>query len=186
MGSKGLRVRLIKWLTYVCSVAYSCQTLRSPIDCSPPGSSVHGHFQARILEWVATSYSRDLSTLGIKPASLASPALAGRFFTPAAAAAKSHQSCPTLCDPIDSSLQGSTVPGILQARTLEWAAISFSNGWKWKVKVMLLSHVFTPNATWKATPVAEYINTWLDNWHSVRPCLAWSNLKQLPSLQRSC
>ena len=81
MGSKGLRVRLIKWLTYVCSVAYSCQTLRSPIDCSPPGSSVHGHFQARILEWVATSYSRDLSTLGIKPASLASPALAGIFFT---------------------------------------------------------------------------------------------------------
>ena len=81
MGSKGLRVRLIKWLTYVCSVAYSCQTLHSPIDCSPPGSSVHGNFQARILEWVATSYSRDLSTLGINPASLASPALAGIFFT---------------------------------------------------------------------------------------------------------
>ena len=58
MGSKGLRVRLIKWLTYVCSVAYSCQTLRSPIDCSPPGSSVHGNFQARILEQVAISFSR--------------------------------------------------------------------------------------------------------------------------------
>ena len=51
-----------------------------------------------------------------------------------AAAAKSLQSCPTLCDPIDSSPSGSTVPGILQARTLEWAAISFSNAWKWKVK----------------------------------------------------
>ena len=46
---------------------------------------------------------------------------------PAAAAAKSLQSCPTLCDPIDGSLPGSPVPGILQARTLEWVAISFSN-----------------------------------------------------------
>ena len=50
------------------------------------------------------------------------------------AAAKSFQSCPTLCDPIDGSPPGSPVPGILQARTLEWVAISFSNAWKWKVK----------------------------------------------------
>ena len=57
----------------------------------------------------------------------------------AAAAAKSHQSCPTLCDPIDSSPPGSPVPGLLQARTLEWVAISFSNAWKWKVKVKSLS-----------------------------------------------
>ena len=49
-------------------------------------------------------------------------------------AAKSLQSCPTLCDPIDGSPPGSPVPGILQARTLEWVAISFSNAWKWKVK----------------------------------------------------
>ena len=53
----------------------------------------------------------------------------------AAAAAKSLQSCQTLCDPIDGSPPGSPVPGILQARTLEWVAISFSNAWKWKVKV---------------------------------------------------
>ena len=59
----------------------------------------------------------------------------------AAAAAKSLQSCPNLCDPIDSSPPGSPVPGILQARTLEWVAISFSNAWKWKVKVKSLSHV---------------------------------------------
>ena len=58
-----------------------------------------------------------------------------------AAAAKSLQSCPTLCGPIDSSPPGSPVPGILQARTLEWVAISFSNAWKWKVKVKLLSRV---------------------------------------------
>ena len=53
----------------------------------------------------------------------------------AAAAAKSLQSCPTLCDPIDGSPPGFPVPGILQARALEWVAISFSNVWKWKVKV---------------------------------------------------
>ena len=52
----------------------------------------------------------------------------------AAVAAKSLQSCPTLCDPTDGSPPGSPVPGILQARTLEWVAISFSNAWKWKVK----------------------------------------------------
>ena len=55
------------------------------------------------------------------------------------AAAKSLQSCPTLCDPIDGSLPGSPVPGILQARTLECVALSFSNAWKWKVKVKSLS-----------------------------------------------
>ena len=57
------------------------------------------------------------------------------------AAAKALQSCPTLCDPIDGSPPGSPVPGILQARTLEWVAISFSNAWKWNVKVKLLSCV---------------------------------------------
>ena len=64
-----------------------------------------------------------------------------RVFPAAAAAAKSLQSCPTLCDPIDSSPPGSPIPGILPARTLEWVAISFSNAWKWKVKVKSLSHV---------------------------------------------
>ena len=68
----------------------------------------------------------------------------------AAAAAKSHQSCPTLCDPIDGSLPGSPVPGIFQARTLEWVATSFSNAWKWKVKVKSLSHVRLPATPWTA------------------------------------
>ena len=58
-----------------------------------------------------------------------------------AAVAKSLQSCPTLCDPTDGSPPGSPIPGILQARTLEWAAISFSNAWKWKVKGKSLSRV---------------------------------------------
>ena len=70
--------------------------------------------------------------------------------TAAAAAAKSFQSCPTLCDPIDGSLPGSPVPGILQARTLEWVAISFSNAWSWKVKVKLLSRVQLPATPWTA------------------------------------
>ena len=60
---------------------------------------------------------------------------------PAAAAAKSLQSCLTLCDPRDGSPPGSPILGILQARTLEWVAISFSNTWKWKVKVKSLSRV---------------------------------------------
>ena len=64
----------------------------------------------------------------------------------AAAAAESLQSCLTLCDPIDGSPPGCPVLGILQARTLEWVAISFSNAWKWKVKVKSLSHV-RPSAT---------------------------------------
>ena len=66
----------------------------------------------------------------------------------AAAAAKSLQSCPTLCDPIDASPPGSPVPGILQATTLEWGAISFSNAWKWKVKVKLLSHIWLFVTPW--------------------------------------
>jgi len=84
-------------------VAQSCPTLSDPMDCSLPGSSVHGIFQARVLEWGAIAFSY------IKNAT-----------------AKSLQSCPTLCKPIDSSPPGSPIPGILQARTLEWVAISFS------------------------------------------------------------
>ena len=68
----------------------------------------------------------------------------------AAAAAKSLQSCPTLCDPIDSSPLGCPVPGILQARILEWVAISFSNAWKWKVKEKSLSHVRPSVTPWTA------------------------------------
>ena len=65
----------------------------------------------------------------------------------AVAAAQSLQSCPTLCDPIDSSPPGSPVPVILQVRTLEWVAISFSNAWKWKVKVK------SPSRVWLSDPM---------------------------------
>ena len=129
-------------------VAQSCLTLCDPSDYSPPGFPVHGILQARILKWVAIPFSRGFSRpRGWTPFSCT----AVRFFTiwgtmkkhytlewvfsqTAAAAAKSLQSCLTLCDPIDgSSPLGSPVPGILQARTLEWVAISFSNAWKWKL-----------------------------------------------------
>ena len=71
-------------------------------------------------------------------------------FYPPTTTTKSLQLCPTLCDPIDGSPPGSLIPGILQARTLEWVAISFSSAWKWKVKVKSLSRV-RPSATpWTA------------------------------------
>ena len=73
------------------------------------------------------------------------------LFSPsAAAAAKSLQSCPTLCDPIDGSPLGSSVPGILQARVLEWVAISFSNAWKRKVKVKTHSRAWLLATPWTA------------------------------------
>ena len=71
-------------------------------------------------------------------------------FQTTAASAKSLQSCPTLCDPIDSSPRGSPIPGILQARTLEWVAISFSIAGKWKVRVKSLSRVRFLATPWTA------------------------------------
>ena len=82
---------------------------------------------------------------------------------------KSLQSCPTLCYPIDSSLPGSFVPGILQARTLEWVAISFSNAWKWKGKVKSLSHVRLLATPWTAAHQAPPSMgfSWQEYWSGV-------------------
>ena len=95
----------------------------------------------------------------------------------AAAAAKSLQSCPTLCDPVDGSPPGSTVPGILQARTLERVAISFSNAWKWKVKVKSLSHVglcATPwTAAYQAPPSMGFSRQ--EYWSGVPMCVHMYN-----------
>ena len=108
------------------SITQSCPTLFDPMDCNLPGSSDHGISQARILEWVAVPFSRG----SYQPRDQTQVSLiAGRFFTVWAtreapliclAAAKSLQSCPTLCDPIDGSPPGSPVPGILQATALAW------------------------------------------------------------------
>ena len=94
-----------------------------------------GILQARKLEWVATPSSRWSS----QPRDPMHVSRIAAFFTLWASAAKSLRSCPTLYNPIDGSPLGSPIPGILQARTLEWVAISFSNAWKWKVKVKSLS-----------------------------------------------
>ena len=79
-----------------------------------------------------------------------SPSNSTTSYNAAAAAAKSLQSCPTLCNPIDDNPPGSPVPGILQARTLEWVAISFSNAWKWKVKVKSLGRIQLFATPWTA------------------------------------
>ena len=95
---------------YVCSVAQSRPTLCNPLDCILPGFSVHGIFQARILEWVAISWYYFLIMLLCLKSVLVT------------------QSCLTLYNPMDCSPPGSPVHGILQARILEWVAISFSRG----------------------------------------------------------
>ena len=146
----------------MCAQLLSCVSSLRPQDCSLPVSSVHGILQASILEWVATSSSRGSS----QPRDwIASLALEGEFFitvppgslvwdtgtlkkgkhflkSPFDAKMLSYFSRVRLCNPRDSSPPGSPVPGILQARTLEWVAISFSNTWKWKVKVKSLSHIW--------------------------------------------
>ena len=115
-------------LWFLCDQSLSHVRLFAIPHRSPPGSSVYGILQAIILKWAA------------KPCSRCDTSAAA-----AAAAAKSRQSCPTLCNPIDRSPPGSSVPEILQARTLEWFAISFSNdeSEKWKQ-----SHSVVSDSQW--------------------------------------
>ena len=118
-----------------------------------------------------------------------------RYSKGATAAAKSLQSCPTLWDPIDGSPPGSPIPGILQARTLEWVAISFSNAWKWKWSHSVVSDLVTPwTAAHQAPPpilkvgililsswhlnefdvvITEYLEASLNKPCSVKPLLLW-------------
>ena len=105
----------------------------------------------RILEQrnIAVNYKKSFSILCITVFGwIISLPLKTLLLKSAAAAAKSLQSCPTVCDPIDGNTPGSPVPGILQARTLEWVAISFSNAWNWKVKVKSLSCVWLFATPW--------------------------------------
>ena len=85
-------------------------------------------------------------------------ALYWMLYAAAAAAAMSRQSCLTLCDLIDGSPPGSPIPGILQARILEWVAISFSSAWKWKVKVKSLSRVRLWVTAWTAAPPGSSVH----------------------------
>ena len=103
----------------------------------------------------------------------------------AAAAAKSLQSCPTLCDPIDSSPPSYPIPGILQAITLEWDAISFSSAWKWKVKVKSLSRVRLSATPWTAAYQAPLSMGFSrrEYWSGVPlPSLNWKSESEWKSL----
>ena len=107
----------VKW----SEVAQSCPTLCDLVD-----SSIHGIFQARILEWVAISFSR--GTFRPRNQTRVSCIVGRRFTVWATKWSEITQSCPTLCNTMDCSLSGSSVHGIFQARVLEWIAISFSKG----------------------------------------------------------
>ena len=121
-------------------VNQSCPTLSEPMDCSLPGSSIHGIFQATVL-YIMRIAGLDEAQAGIKISRRNNnnfryaddtTLVVGseeelKSLLMKVIAAKSLQLCPTLCDPIDVSPPGSPFPGILQARTLEWVAISFSN-----------------------------------------------------------
>ena len=100
--------------------------------------------------WGEDAYMGWIMQWGRKATQLLEAECSGFSYKYAAAAAKSLQSCPTLCDPIDGGPPGSPVPGILQARTLEWVTISFSNAWKGKVKVKSLSRVQLFATPWSA------------------------------------
>ena len=144
----------------MCSVTQSCMTLR-----------LHGLCPARLLcPWDSPGKNTGVGChallQGIFPTQRSNPCLlhwqpdslplihlgSPNTMLAAAAAAKSLQSCPTLtlCKSRDSSPPGSPVPGILQARTLEWVAISFSSAWKWKVKMKSLSRVRLLATPWTA------------------------------------
>ena len=144
-----------------------CLTLCDPMDCSTPGFPVHHQLPELAQSHVhrigdAIQASHPLLSLPRLPSVFPSIRVFSnesvlRIRWPkcwrlhaTAAAAKSLQSCPTLCDPIDGSPTGCPVPGILQARTLEWVAISFSSAWKWKVKVKSLSRVWPSPTPWTA------------------------------------
>ena len=107
-------------------VTQSCPTLYDSMDCRQPGSSVHGILQARIWEWVAMSFSRVSS----QPRNRSQvPRIAGGFFTSIyCCCCLVAKSCQTLCNPMNCSLPGFSVHGILQPRILEWVDVSFSRG----------------------------------------------------------
>ena len=113
--------------------------------CGEKGTLLHCGWECKLIQPLWKMVWRFLKKLGIKPPYDPAIPLLGIY-----PAAKSFQSCPTLCDPIDISPPGSPVHGILQARTLEWVAISPSNEWKWKVKGKSLSHVWLFATAWTA------------------------------------
>ena len=120
------------------------------VHCSPTLCSVTSLLQLETVGSLKPAVEGSIYTTEIGRCYKAGLVCSNCWLLTATAAAKSLQSCLTLCDPIDGSPPGSPVPGILQARTLEWVAISFSNAWKWKVKS--LSRVQLLATPWTAAP----------------------------------
>ena len=121
---------------------------KTPIYCISVGVLVKNFSTCPV--WHIWRISRGLMSFYCYPEACATVHVLVSNTAAAATAAKSLQSCPTLCDPIDRGPPRCPVPGILQARTLEWVAISFSNAWKWKVKVKSLSHIRLFATPWTA------------------------------------
>ena len=152
----------------MCSVAKSCPILCVPVDCSLPGFSVHRSFQARILKWVAISFFRGSSWPRDQTHFSKGVSCIGRHILYhwsmweahlLDAAAKSLQSCLTLSDPMDCSLPGSSVRGILQARILEWVVIPFFRG------------SFQPRDWTKVSCIADRFFTFWATWEAYKPDL---------------
>ena len=145
------------------------------------GSSLHHHFlppssiSLISIFQLLIYHSRQLPLYSMSPSATVS--FVHSTCRKTAVAAKSLHSYPTLWDPIDGSLPGSPVPGILQARTLEWVAISFSNAWKWEVKVKSLSRVWllaTPRtAAFQAPQSMEFSRQ--EYWSGVPLLSTWHN-----------
>ena len=149
-------------------VIQSCLSLFNPMDCSPPVSSILGISQAKILEWVAISFSRSSRPTDQTQISC----IAGRFFTiwatrepilPHRKKKVKVKSFPTLCDHMDCSLPGSFIHGIFQARLLEWIAISFSRGSSQPRDWTRVSQIAGRHFTIWATREALYDHIWYNN-----------------------
>ena len=176
-------------------VVQSCPTVWNPMDCSPPGSSAHGILQARTLPFSRGSYILQIEdvvysssfcifhpeAVALHPGfnvirlSLVSKLLgnmSGKVHQKAItwiwkwSESEVTQSCPTLCDPTDCSLPGSSIHGIFPARILEWVAVSFSRGSSWprgwtQVLQVTAGRLFTVWATWESPTW-----TWVEPIHT--------------------
>ena len=148
-------------IVFYCTLWFGWQTFQPPLHSQMVSPYIHvlpgegncwkNHYKCTECSKNTQLWATHVST-GTVPMSLLLPQCLVIY---TAAAAKSLQSCLTLCDPRDSSPPGSPVPGILQARTLEWVAISFSYAWKWKNKVKSLSRVRLPVTPWTAAHQAS-------------------------------
>ena len=178
---------------HVC--VQSCPTHCDPMDYSPTGFLCLWNFTGKntgvgchfFLQGTFLTQASNLSLLYLlhcRQIFLPAELFIVHIYIIASAAAKSLQSCPALCDPIDGSPPGSRIPGNLQARTLEWVAISFSNAWKWKVGVKLLSRVRLLATPWtsahQAPPSIGFSRR--EDWSGVpllSPFIWWVKVKLL-------